>query len=613
MLSPVWRAKLCRPINARDSRVLHLEPGDALIFPKLITLSCGQPTTAASFGELLDIGRLADCYGLAAVCEAVEWHAGLNLTVERAAEVLASRVTGGLARLRDASKELALSRFEAFAATDGFLRLEEQELGSLLDEGQVEAEGEERVFEAVARWMRGGGAARGRPLRGEGLLRKVRFGAMGTEYLKGPGREVLGDSGLVGELVEAALASRLDELASEPIGEGRTEAMRRPVAIGWGRYIGQGDASAILGRASSEYVFGLLGTVTAVTCCSGRDGQYTCWGTSSGEIEVAVRDGRTLRRIKDLRPVKYSSIPSMATWMGLAVSGNSKGTIRVWDVERGTCLTAEQAHEGTVTALAVCGDGRWLVSGSSCGEAACWSAGTEPRVLVRERVRSLAKEGGQGVRCLASLGGDRVAVGSPLQVVVWNVASNTLDRTLDVCRRRFEGRFVVPDEGLQALAVDGGRLVGTDGRTIMVWSVDEGAMLFAAEAYPEGSPQRLQRLAVHAGKLVTGSKAKGEGQGCEVCVRDLETLRLEHVLPQGASSGMGVTALVASRGCVWGSTGRDRLVWGVGDSNRPGLGPALVPADPPAAALLQATGLAGLAAGVEWLWRLVADRFAQDA
>ena len=99
--------------------------------------SCGQPVSAASFGELLDIGRLADCYGLAAVCEAVEWNAGLNLTVERAAEVLASRVTGGLARVRDASKELALSHFEAFAATDGFLRLEEQELGSLLDEGQA--------------------------------------------------------------------------------------------------------------------------------------------------------------------------------------------------------------------------------------------------------------------------------------------------------------------------------------------------------------------------------------------------------------------------------------------------------------------------------------------
>ena len=175
LLSPAWRARLCRPFPAHDTRILHLEPCDAQVFPALLALGCGQPAIATNFGELLKIGMMADCYGLTAVCQAVEWQAALNLTVERAAEVLASEAARGLARLRDASREMALCRFEAFAATDGFLRLDEEELGSLLDEGQVEAEGEERVLEAVARWMRGGGGP-GARLRGKGLLRKVRFG-----------------------------------------------------------------------------------------------------------------------------------------------------------------------------------------------------------------------------------------------------------------------------------------------------------------------------------------------------------------------------------------------------------------------------------------------------
>ena len=152
------------------------------------------------------------------MCQTVEWQAGLNLTVERAAEVLASEAAGGLARLRDASKELALSRFEAFAATDGFLRLDEEVLGSLLDEGGVQAEGEERVLEAVARWMWGGGGHGAPPRRGEGLLRKVRFEAIATEYLQGPGRELLAECVLLKTLVEEALMSREGGLAARPGG-----------------------------------------------------------------------------------------------------------------------------------------------------------------------------------------------------------------------------------------------------------------------------------------------------------------------------------------------------------------------------------------------------------
>jgi hypothetical protein len=59
------------------------------------------------------------------------------------------------------------------AATEGFLRLEEEALGRLLDEDGLIARSEERVFEAVARWMPQGGGGRGDS--GPWLLGKVRF------------------------------------------------------------------------------------------------------------------------------------------------------------------------------------------------------------------------------------------------------------------------------------------------------------------------------------------------------------------------------------------------------------------------------------------------------
>ena len=515
-----------------------------------MALGCGQPAIATNFGELLKIGMMADCYGLTAVCQAVEWQAALNLTVERAVEVLASEAARGLARLRDASKEMALCRFEAFAATDGFLRLDEEELGSLLDEGRVEAEGEERVLEAVARWMRGGEGP-GTPLRGEGLLRKVRFGAMGTEYLAGRGRKVLGDCALLEELVEAALASRADRKAAGLRGRrGAWELSTRrgAAAIGWGRYVG---------TQSVPTLKAWLGWVTSVAACHAR--QY--WGTTYGIIMVTERDGAGLRLVKELRVGEAYNILCMATWRGLAVSGNSKGMVRVWDAERGRCLTAVQAHTEAVRALAVCGDGRWLVSGSDCCEVAGWAAGAEPGALVRDRVRAV----GGAVQSIASLGGDRVAVACrrPPRVVVWNVAADTVDRTIHVYALAPAFWSIEP---LQVLAVDGGRLVTSHGRRIEVWSVQDGAMLLAAEAYPADSPQRVRSLAVHAGKLITGSKTEGEPEKeFEICVRDLETLRLEHVLPQSASGNIEVTALLAGRGCVYGCIGREATFWGLGD------------------------------------------------
>ena len=75
---------------------------------------------------------------------------------------------------------------------------------------------------------------------------------------------------------------------------------------------------------------------------------------------------------------------------------------------------------------------------------------------------------------------------------------------------------------------------------------------------------------MHAGQLITGSGSRVVGKGrYEVCVRDLDTLRLEHVLPQGVADDYhritGLIALLAGRGCAWGCFGADVRMWGAGD------------------------------------------------
>ena len=72
---------------------------------------------------------------------------------------------------------------------------------------------------------------------------------------------------------------------------------------------------------------------------------------------VRDSDGAGPRLVKELETQKENfDLFSMASWMGLMVSGNSKGVIRVWDVERGACVTCIEAHKDSdaVNALAGC-------------------------------------------------------------------------------------------------------------------------------------------------------------------------------------------------------------------------------------------------------------------
>ena len=112
----------------------------------------------------VELGRMADRYQVEAVQQAVENAVVRLLTVESCGMVLACGWGSGLERVKRAGQDLALREFDEFARTAGFMEVGEEARGSLLDDDRLVTEREERVFEAVVRWIRAGreGASGGR-------------------------------------------------------------------------------------------------------------------------------------------------------------------------------------------------------------------------------------------------------------------------------------------------------------------------------------------------------------------------------------------------------------------------------------------------------------------
>ena len=209
LLSPVWRAKLCGGFSGSTSRRLEMQAEEETAFQQLLRLGVGgKASVRGGLRGLVEVAMIADRYRMEAVLEAVEGELLRRLTVETCAEMLITGAVSGLSRVEGESRRLALREFEPLSRTDGFFRLSEDLLASLLDSDELIAPGEEVVFEAVVRWMRaagGTGDLRGKSdvgggegaggggggLRGEGLLRRVRFPLMDWEYLFETARDTL--------------------------------------------------------------------------------------------------------------------------------------------------------------------------------------------------------------------------------------------------------------------------------------------------------------------------------------------------------------------------------------------------------------------------------------
>ena len=208
MLSPAWRAKLCGEVGADEGKLLNLDDLDESHFSKVVALGCGESVTVGKgLEELIELVRIADRYQMEAIQGDLEEAVMDRLRVESCGCVLAMACGGGLVRLERASRKLALREFDEFAACAGFVHVSEEVLGSLLDDDALESESEERVLQGVVRWMKGGA---GGVMRGEGLLRKIRFPFMSGEFLADEAREMLLESsGLEGLVLESGLLKNI--------------------------------------------------------------------------------------------------------------------------------------------------------------------------------------------------------------------------------------------------------------------------------------------------------------------------------------------------------------------------------------------------------------------
>jgi hypothetical protein len=450
------------------------------------------------------------------------------LTVENCGLVLARSSGSGLVRLERASRDLALREFDDFARTAGFMGVGEEVLGSLLEDVWLWTEGEERVFEDVVLWMKGG---EGGEVRGLGLLGKVRFPLMEEGYLAGLLREGCGELAGLRELVEEALG--LKSLSRDEWGRQRLRHLDERALVGrrggvrWEMYAGGGERRL----AAGQHV-----------CSVAADVGYVCGGLTDGSIRVWSRS--TLELEQTLTGHK-GTVQALLFVHGQLISGSRGRFIRVWDVATGRCKGVLEGHTGAVASLAVCGSR--LLSGSEDETVRVWEM--EGAASKWQCERTL---GGHafGVICMVAFGG-RMACGcGDGGIRVWSTETWALERTLlghDVCWMAVSGRR------LMSSSMDG---------TVRAWSTETWECVQTVEVYPVGTRRHIRCLEVCGSTLVGGFCSESPPLPREDMLRvwDLETLCPLHTLVRPA--GNYVRALLWNGRELWGAVGEQVVVWG---------------------------------------------------
>ena len=541
MLSPVWRAKLCLDTKVwkteESRRCLELEPDDEKVFDELIDLGCGIPVQITKgLKHLMHIGKVADKYGMDEVLATVEEEALKMLNIDTCGELLTEASEAGLRTVEEQSKALAVEAFEAFARTDGFLRLGEGALESLLADDLLFAGSEAAVLAAAARWMTAPSQPERHPgsVRGEGLLQHIRFPLMDGEFLSRRALESVPGSAVLQALVGQTLAAKARLEAKAQLSDGGSEAGSGPKlgdrahvprgldCVAWLKN-GVGDARRLVRAA--EQVFSVAGSGRRLVC-----------GLWSGDLQAHDRQsGAEERRLLGHTRV----VAAVVRWARWVVSGSSDGQIRAWDPETGACEAVLSGHAKGLSGLAVCG--ARLLSASDDGTVRVWGLRGPPAEWRWER--SLAA-GAAGVRCLAAGGGRAVAGGADGVIRVWNTQTWALERVVEG-----HGRAVL------AVAVSGSLLVssGEDG-AIRAWSLTTGACRGAAAAgWGAGPSRELVRCLA-----VTGSQVVGGTQLGRMCVWDRTSLGLLH---SGEVAGRAaVRMLVVDGRSLLGCVGQEVLL-----------------------------------------------------
>ena len=493
LCSPVLHKMICGSFAESSGSQIEFKDVNGTVFDKTFHLWCGNEIREVqNVHELLMLGSVADRFQMTEVISAVEDTIMRQLSVDVCCEVLNWGGGGWLEGVKVAARKLAVERFEEVAATDGFLRMSEEMLESLLEEDGLGVGTEEAAFEAAVAWMKAGDAG---SLRGRGLLEAIRFPMMGWEYLENRVREVVGGSDVewIGDVVEEAL--RVKEAIRDGVGMdtrllGRMAKVRRArKEVRWEEYKDVKDGGGLRLRAHPVLV-------TALAVC----GERVCNGSLDGTVRVWNRERMEVERVLRVEG-RGSDVWSLAGWHGFVISGHRDKSLRVWRLQNGECEQVLQGHTGVVHALAVLGSR--LVSGSWDQSIKFWGmrAGAP-----WECERTLVGHVG-AVLCVVTWGGKVVSGSDDATVRVWDAGTGAHDAAL-----------AGHGGPVNSLAVDGDRVYSAsrDG-AIRVWAAGTWAALRTVQAYAQGGNRFVTCLAVSGSKLVTGSCGSDHGE-VETCL-----------------------------------------------------------------------------------------------
>jgi WD40 repeat protein len=197
------------------------------------------------------------------------------------------------------------------------------------------------------------------------------------------------------------------------------------------------------------------------------------------------------------------------------LSGSNDDTLRLWDLETGTCLRVLEGHTDTVNAVAMTADGRRALSGSDDQTLWLWDLDTGTCL------RALKGHSGRVTAVAITANGGRAVSGSDDQTLrLWDLETGACLRVLeghsgtvtavamtaDGCRavsaealsitlRLWDlntGTFLRVLEGHSdtvtavAMTADGGRaLSGSDDQTLRLWDLDTGACQRVLEGHTD--------------------------------------------------------------------------------------------------------------------------------
>ena len=534
MASPVLHKMLCGSFREGATRRLSLTDVDGSAFQEVLNLWCGKEGRAErELGDVMAMASVADRLEMLDVFEALEAAIIGELRPEVCAEVLMSSRRLGLGQVEEAAWEMMVERFEEVSKTAGFMGLDEETVGKLLEEDGLGVVKEEEAFEGLVGWMKGDA---GGGLRGKELLGKIRFGVMDQGYLEEKAREMMPEEhrGWMECLVGLALRGKAAVLAKETVEIGQVDS--KALTCRRGRAVEERQCSE---DGRGHRLQGHSHDVSALVKCGGR----MCSGSLDGSIRVwklgALKEEHVLLSENE----EDGGVSALAVWEGQLISGYAYGKVQVWDMGTGERRRELKIQAGRAI-VSLCVVGSRLASGSDNGSIKVWVMGQGwpcERTLGGHKHR---------VAALAGWEGKLISGAWDCTIRVWELETGRLDTTLT-------GHAIA----VSALVVHGQRLYSAakDG-TIRVWAVGTWAAMATMEAYDiVASGQYPRCLAVSGSTLISGSGSFRHGTQGEVRLWDVDSLICKHSVREQVCAD--IWCLAAAGGAIWGGMGAEVVVW----------------------------------------------------